>query len=275
MTPPPGSLFIDDVSADVIDDVIDDLGDDDADAEGRGVVRVLTLSQPARKNALTPAMLAALIDALPRAPSSSRQPIRAVVLQGAGLTFSSGFDLGALDERERARGVDPITPAADALEACPVPVIAAVEGDCWGGAVELCLAAQLRVASSTATFCVPAVRLGLVYPVSGLRRFRRVLGGNAERVLIGGVPFAAIDARRWGLIHDVVDDARAHALALARSIAGHAPLAVSGTLQALRAVDAGDLAAAEAARQPALQSKDLLEGLLAHKEKRPPVFGGR
>ncbi len=239
------------------------------------VVRVVTLSQPARKNALSPAMLAALAAALPTTPAGPGQPVRAVVLQGDGGLFSSGFDLGALDDDERARGVDPITAAASALQRCPVPVVAAVDGVCVGGAVELMAACAIRVAATSTTLAVPATRLGLVYPASGLARFRAVLGRHAERVLVSGAPFSAADARAWGLVDDVVDDARAHAHKLAVAIAHNAPLAVAGTLAALRAIDIDDHAAVEAARRPALHSADLGEGLAAAKEKRPPVFGGR
>jgi enoyl-CoA hydratase/carnithine racemase len=240
-----------------------------------GAVRVLTLTQPARRNALTPAMLTALQDALPAAPASPSQPIRVVILEGSSGVFSAGFDLGALDEAERARGVDPITPAADAIAACPVPVIAAVDGHCHGGAVELCAACPIVVAQGQTRFSVPAVRLGLVYPAAGLARFRRRLGPAAERVLLTGAGFSADDARAWGLVHDVVEDARASARLLADAIAQAAPIAVAGTLSALRAVDAADDGVVTAARAHALASDDFREGLRAWKEKRPPTFGGR
>jgi len=240
-----------------------------------GAVRVLTLAQPARRNALTPAMLSALRAALPTAPASPDQPLRVVIVEGADGVFSAGFDLEALDEVERARGVDPITPAADAIAACPVPVIAAVDGHCHGGAVELCAACPIVVAARGTRFSVPAVRLGLVYPAAGLRRFRRRLGAAAERVLLTGHAFSADDARAWGLVHDVVDDARAAARLLADTIAAAAPIAVAGTLAALRAIDDGDDDAIAAARVRALASDDFREGLLAWKQKRPPVFGGR
>ncbi|HEY1098757.1 MAG TPA: enoyl-CoA hydratase/isomerase family protein, partial [Myxococcota bacterium] len=171
------------------------------------VVRVLTLDHVARRNALTPELLAAIPAALPSSSASPTQPIRAVILEGAASTFSSGFDLRAIDG-EKHTGVDPITVAADAIAACPVPVVAAVEGACRGGAVELLAACHVRVAAADATFAVPAVHLGLVYPTSGLRRFRRVLGAAAERVLLVGRAFSAADARGWGLVHDVVADAR-------------------------------------------------------------------
>ncbi len=238
-------------------------------------IRILTLHHPAKKNALTRDMLARLPTLLPTSHASPTQPIRAVIIEGYGATFSSGFDLAALND-ERKSGVDPIAVAADAIAACPVAVIAAVDGDCYGGAVELVAACSIRVSSSAVRFAVPAVRLGLVYPASGLRRFRRVLGTNTERVLLSGSPFFADDARAWGLVHDVVIDARAHARSVAADIAAAAPLAVAGTLEALRAIDANaadDVIAA--IRQRALDSDDLAEGVIAVKEKRPAIFAGR
>ena len=239
------------------------------------VVRIVTVDNAARRNALTRPMLASLTALLPARAAGPGQPVRAVVVEGAGATFSSGFDLGSLDDDERARGVDPIAPAADALQRCPVPVVAAVDGFCMGGAVELVCACAVRVASQAATFSVPAAKLGLVYPAGGLMRFRATLGQNAERVLVVARPFSADDARAWGLVHDVVDDARVHARALAGAIAENAPLAVTGTLAALRAIDAGDPAAVDDARRRALESADLLEGIAAAQSKRPPRFGGR
>lgn len=243
------------------------------DASNPGVVvRTITLQNPTKKNALTPSMLAELQQAL-RQPNDDG--VRAIVLCGAGDTFSSGFDLSALDDDERARGVDPITAAADAIEASDVPVVVAVDGSCYGGAVEVCCAAAVRVASTSARFCVPAVKLGLVYPAGGLARLRRTLGRNSERVLLTGLPFSADDARAWGLIHDVVDDARSHARAIARAIADAAPIAVRGTVRALRAIDRDDAASVEEARAAALNSEDLVEGVVAAREKRPPKFQGR
>jgi enoyl-CoA hydratase len=238
------------------------------------VVRTLTLSAPAKKNALTHSMLAALKRALPTTPAGTHQPVRAVVLQGAAGSFSSGFDLSALDDDERARGIDPIGSAADALERCLVPVVAAVDGCCMGGAVELASACALRIAASSTSFCVPATRLGLVYPTSGLARLQAILGPHSARVMAFAMPFAAVQAQMWGLIHEVVDDARSEAAKRAREIAGCAPLAVSGTLAALKALQRGDRDGAERLRVPSLRSTDLAVGIEAARKKMPPIFGG-
>jgi enoyl-CoA hydratase/carnithine racemase len=243
------------------DDVLDD-----------GVlIRTLTLSHPEKRGALTRPLLAALVDAIAAAADDD---VRALVLVGAGGSFSSGFDLTSLDDHEQARGVDPITDAATAICASAVPVVVAVDGVCYGGAVELACAAAVRVAARTARFCVPAVKLGLVYPAGGLRLFRRTLGRNAERVLLTGAPFSADDARAWGLVHDVVDDARAHAARIAADIARAAPLAVRGTARALAAIDVDDDATVDAVRAAALASADLAEGVAAAQTKRAPKFRG-
>jgi enoyl-CoA hydratase/carnithine racemase len=236
-------------------------------------VRVVTIANEARRNALTPTLLTSLAAAF-----AVTDDVRAVVLQGAGDTFSAGFDLRAIDD-ERSRGVDPIGAAADAISTCSVPVIAAVDGACFGGAVELLAACHVRMCAASTTFAVPAVRLGLVYPVGGLRRFRRVLGTNAERVLLIGRPFGAPQAAAWGLIHDVIGpdrNVRDAASALALDLAAAAPLAVRGTLEALRAIDGGARSdVVEAHRVAALGSADLREGTRAANEKRPPKFEGR
>ncbi len=233
------------------------------------VVRVLTMSHPKKKNALTRSLLSALTTAL---SASSLGDARCVLLVGADNCFSAGFDLTALDG-ERDSGVDPIGGAASAIEACALPVVAGIDGVCFGGAVELAAACAVRVAAASTTFGIPAVKLGLVYPASGLFRFRRALGRHAERVLLTGFPFTAPQALMWGLIDDVGE--RAGALAVARTIASAAPLAVKGTRAALAAVDADVAIAVEAARAEALASADLVEGVAAAKEKRPAKFAGR
>jgi enoyl-CoA hydratase/carnithine racemase len=245
---------------------------DDAAAPGGGVIRTIRLNRPEKRNALNPALLAALTSALPTTPASATQPIRVVVVCGAGDCFSAGFDIEALDDDERARGIDPIGPTAAAIADCPVPVIAAIVGHCHGGAVELAAACHIVTAQGSCRFSIPAVRLGLVYPGSGLKRLRRRLGAAAERVLLTGMTFSASDAHAWGLVHDVEHDALAAAITIAEAIALASPVAVSGTLRALRAVDDNDDAALAAARADALDSADVVEGVAAAKEKRPPRF---
>ncbi len=130
--------------------------------DDEGGVRTLTLSNPRKRNALTRGLLADLEGALPSSPAGPDQAVRVVVLRGdpAGGAFSAGYDIGAIDEGERDAGLDPIRAPADALEACPVPVLAALEGPAFGGALELALAFGARavgdctdVATRTVSSC--------------------------------------------------------------------------------------------------------------------------
>jgi len=238
--------------------------------DDRAGVRILTLSQPARRNALTPVMLGALVDAVTHVGDA-----RAVVLIGEGAVFSAGFDLTAITEDVRAQGVDPIGDAAAAISACRVPVIAGVVGECHGGAVELCAACHVVVAAPSARFSIPAVRLGLVYPARGLVRLAARLGPAAARVAVTGAPFSSVDAARWGLVQELEEDATSRAHALAAACASAAPLAVAGTLAALRDIAAGAVDDIERHRAPALGSADLAEGIAAARARRPPTFTGR
>lgn len=251
-----------------------------------GAVRTLSLSNPQKRNALTRGLLDALVRELPSEAPSPSQPIRAVILRGdpVGRAFSSGFDITAIDAEERERGLDPIGAAADALEACAVPVIAAIDGPAFGGGLEIALACHLRVVSSGARLSMPPAKLGVVYSSSGLMRFLRALSpSQAMRIFLTGEVLSAEEAARIGLVDEVVGEGRAHerAAELARAMAGNAPLSVVGMLDAIRRLsrpggpDADDLMAVEAIRQRALASDDLQEGVRAFVEKRPPRFQGR
>ncbi|MCC7070674.1 MAG: enoyl-CoA hydratase/isomerase family protein [Deltaproteobacteria bacterium] len=254
--------------------------------EDVGAIRVLTIANPQKRNALTRATLDELCAALPRAPASEAQPIRALILRGdpAGKCFSAGYDISAIDEAEKDAGLDPIRAPADALEACPVPVIAAIEDACMGGAFEIAMACTLRVASTTAKLAMPPARLGLVYSASGLQRFVRAASpSTVQRLFLTGERLGGAEAQRKGLVDLAVEPGGAfdEARAIAEQIAANAPLAVAGLLDAIRRVarpggpSDADLEAIDTARRRTVGSADLAEGVAAFLEKRAPVFRGR
>jgi enoyl-CoA hydratase/carnithine racemase len=255
--------------------------------EDRGGVRYVTMANPTRRNALTRAMLSELRDAFVLSgvedSDANASQIRTVVLRGdpEGKAFSAGFDIRTIDDSERARGLDPIHEPATAIEECPVPTIALIDGAAFGGALEIAMACTIRVAGSTAKFGMPPAKLGLVYSATGLNRFLlHLTPGQASRVFLSGDSFDAKEARAIGLVDMLADQPGEMVESMARAICENAPIATSGMLDAIRRLskpggaDASDLAEIERNRRKSLFSQDLLEGVLAFKEKRKPAFRG-
>ncbi|HEY2916252.1 MAG TPA: enoyl-CoA hydratase/isomerase family protein [Candidatus Limnocylindrales bacterium] len=249
--------------------------------ERDGPIGWIVLDRPERRNAIDRATRAALAEAA--ASLESDDDVRVVVLTGEGSAFCTGTDL-----REPPLPDAP-PPAADgtprisaALESLTKPVIASVNGPAAGGGFELVLAADLRVAASTATFALPEVRVGSLPGSGGTQRlFDAVPQALAWRMLLTGQSIDADEALRVGLVSDVVDPERLRPLAaeLAASIAANAPLSVRAAVLAGRQASA-------AGKQPGLAleralwallatTDDRAEGRAAFRERRPPAFRGR
>jgi enoyl-CoA hydratase/carnithine racemase len=230
-------------------------------------------------------MLSSLAEAL---QADSLGDARAVVLTGAGdRNFSGGVDLQARDGDALTDAVRTgerlLGRAAAAVEGCPVPVVCALNGNAFGGALEIAMAADWRLASRGARFGMPPARLGWVYAAEGIQRFVRVAGAPATRELfLTGRPIDAERARQIGIVNRVVDRLELLGLAIAdaQAIASNGPIAIAGMRSVIRAIDdgvapseAGEIA--ERWRQRAFQSEDIEEGLRAFREKRDPEFTGR
>lgn len=246
--------------------------------EQAGPTLVLSISNPPRANAVDPGIL----DALCRHVQAPEPGVRAVILTGAGARhFSAGLDLGgteghALAERLRA-GEAVLGRTAAAIAACPVPVVAAVNGAAFGGALELAIACDWRIASTDARFGMPAARLGVVYAPEGIARFVACMGpARARQLFLTGRPVPAARALQMGLVDEVVEPAELmdRARESAHDIALASPLAVAGTRAAVAAivgaVRPGDAAVIEDWRTRAYASEEFAEGLSAFRERRPP-----
>lgn len=238
-----------------------------------GALAILTLANPTKKNALDPPVLDALVDALGTLGASDA---RAVVLTAEGDVFSSGYDLGALED---GRGPAPLERAVRAIVDGALPVVAALPGLAIGGGCELACACDLRVAHPGVVLQMPPVRLGLVYPAAGLRRFVALIGSSRTRELfLTGERVPAERALAWGLIDRVVpaEAVRATALDLARSISRGAPAAIAGTRRLLAALEAPLPPALEEELEQvvraAFASDEAKEARAAFRERRAPSF---
>jgi enoyl-CoA hydratase/carnithine racemase len=252
------------------------------DEPAEGIVR-LTISNPAKRNALDHPILDALSDAV-----REHRRARCLILTGAGGMFSAGYDIGDIPDdvfAERAERLvaHPFTAALDALEACEAPTVAALPGHTIGGGLEMALCCDFRIAASGILLGMPPAKLGLVYSHTGLRRFVQAIGAPRTRELfLLGRNVDAATAMAWGLVTRVADDVGEAALQLALELAGNAPLSVRGNKRVLRELLAADVrldAEVEreliALREASFASQDMREGVRAFAEKRAPRWQGR
>lgn len=253
-------------------------------AEDRGSVRVLTLDNPAKRNAIDFGSLAEFSLAC---AAAARDRVRCLVVRGAGdQAFSAGFDLDAMDAGDGDRPDLAVERAMEALEAVPCPTIAFLNGSAFGGGCELAVTCDLRVARAGVSLGMPPARLGVVYAAAGLRRFLALVGPSRTReMFFTGRPVEAEAALAWGLVNRVVPAERAEAevMALAEEVAHNAPLAVQGMKRILRLLEAShergltepERLEISDLRTRAFQSADLAEGRAAFRDRRPPRFRGQ
>jgi enoyl-CoA hydratase/carnithine racemase len=243
-----------------------------------GGVRVVTLSNPGRKNALDGVMLDQLAEAF-----DTSDGVRVFLLRGDGEgVFSAGWDLNDLSSyAPEARLPDEhLTDVLDRIAAHPAPSVAVIDGPAFGAACELSVVCDVRVGSANAVFSMPPARLGVVYSLQGLSRFRERLGDATTRYLfLTGRRVGAEEALRRNLLDVCVDRPREAALELCVELAGLAPLAMEGLKQGLRLLERNggsdeERAAFQALRRRSFNSADANEGRLAILEKRKPVFRG-
>ncbi len=257
------------------------------DEPAAGVTR-LTISNPAKRNALDHPILDAVTATLKRLAED--QATRCVIVTGAHGMFSAGYDIGEIpdeefEERAEALVAHPFTEAIEALEAFPLPTLAALGGHTIGGGLELALACDLRVAAAPIKLGMPPAKLGLVYSHTGLRLFIDSIGAPRTRELfLLGRNIDADTALLWGLVNRVCAEGELEAttLELAGEMAANAPLSQRGNKRVIR-----ELLQAGAELDPELEqllielrrasfsSQDMREGVRAFGERRTPRWQGR
>ena len=238
---------------------------------GEHDVLTLTLNRPERRNALDPELLIALAESL----DSHGDRARAVILRGAGVdAFSAGYDLSRLTGTPADLEADRfIGEAVYALRQCPAPVIARLQGHCYGAGVELALNCDLRIASPTLRMSVPAVSLGVVYRYQFVARLVQTCGiARAADLLLAMPELDAESAMRWGLITEVSDDIDDRVTAVAHRLATSPRDAVHGTKASLnllerRGIAGEDLLQAQQLRAAAAASPERKEAVRRRQKK--------
>ena len=224
--------------------------------------------------------------------------VRCAIVRGEGGQFSYGLDLKgmiselgplimgeslALQRTKLLRLIGELQGAFEAVSRCRVPVIAAIEGWCIGGGVDLITACDVRLAAESARFSVREVKVAMVADLGSLQRLPRIVGdGHARELALTGKDIDAARALRIGLVNDVLHTPDAlldAARSMALEIAGNPPLVVSGIKAVMN--DCAGKSVAEGLRHVALwnsaflQSQDLGEAFAAFAGKRPAKFEGR
>jgi enoyl-CoA hydratase/carnithine racemase len=231
-------------------------------------VACLTLNRAANRNALSGTLLCALYDALLAQTSSNAC---AVIITGAGDVFSAGGDFTELTGTIDDLSVDDrITKVTDQIRALPIPVIAAVNGPCLGGAVDIALSCDVRIASENAWFQIPATRLGLLYNPASVRHMVQAYGKDLVfRLLVMGERFDADSALSAGLVASVVQTGGVHeaALSMAGQTGGNLRDAVAASKALLNAIgsEAFDAAYWEQIRRELLSSESREKAISAAK----------
>ncbi|MCC9205983.1 crotonase/enoyl-CoA hydratase family protein [Arthrobacter sp. zg-Y769] len=257
-----------------------------------GVAEVQLIG-PSKGNAMGPDFwteLPTVFDAL-----STDDAVRSVLLYGSGGNFSYGLDLpamaplfapllaaGGMDAKLREgfrRQIKDLQDAVTSLVRCAKPVIAAVDGWCVGGAIDVIAAADIRISSRTARFSVREVRVAIVADLGSLQRLPAIIGEGATRQLaLTGEDFDADRAASLGLVTELADDVVARGRELAAQVAANPPLVVQGVKQIMnrrtQAQVQDGLDYVQVWNTAFLASRDFGEATAAFAERRPPVYRG-
>ena len=247
----------------------------------------IVLNRPDKRNAISAEMFRQFDAAVTRA---NRTPdLRAVIIRGAGDSFSAGIDVSALlglaeshgpHWQQRMRAItDEFQGVLNRLERLELPTIALLHGHCLGLALELALACDLRLAAEGTALGLPETLLGIIPDVGGTTRLTRLVGpARAKELIFTGRRIDAAQAERWGIVNGVVahEGLMAAGDALAAEIAAAAPLAVGmakRVIDGLADIDRGLMLEGWAQSQ-LFGTQDFMEGAQAFMMRRKPAWKG-
>ncbi|WP_371499711.1 enoyl-CoA hydratase/isomerase family protein [Kitasatospora sp. NBC_00374] len=255
-----------------------DTGVDGLRAQVDGAVATVLLDRPERRNAVTLAMWRGLPRVLERL--AAHPDVRALLLTGAGGTFSAGADITELTgvyadpARADAYHADNVA-AEEALAAFPHPTLAVVHGACVGGGCQLAVACDLRFAAEDARFGITPAKLGVVYPAVPTVRLARLVGpARAKYLLFSGELVSAGRAERYGLVEEVLPagELDARAVEFARLLARRSPQTIGAVKSALAVPPEQAGPAVAPWERKSRLAPDVREGLAAFLERREAQF---
>lgn len=251
--------------------------------EKEGVIATVTLSNPGKLNALNVAMWTALRQTF--AALSMDDSLRCVVVCGDAHNFAAGADV---DEFSTVRSTmeqgmryhrETIAGALQAIAHCTHPTVAAIEGVCVGGGLEIASACDIRIASVHSRFGIPINRLGFPLAPGELEHFLQLVSkATALEILLEGRVFDAAEAKEKGLVNRLVEDVPAAAHETALRIAQGAPLAARMNKKLVHRLASLPASLTESELRDAfsfLDSHDYREGVQSFLDKRKPEFTGK
>jgi enoyl-CoA hydratase/carnithine racemase len=238
-------------------------------------IATLSFDNPARRNALGATELAAIDAALDALEPATRVLL---ITSSDDRIFCAGADLSQI--LEGVISGDRFQSVTNRIAALPIPTIAVLTGNVFGGGAELALSCDFRIGRTGMLLRIPAAAIGLCYPVEGVERLTRRLGPNlCKRLLVAAETFSSEQLLAHQLLDSVhsADEVRAAAQAYAETLLKLAPLSVSTMLDLIRQIEVGTYARADAEvrAKHCADSEDLQEGIRAQREKRTPLFHGR
>lgn len=258
------------------------------EVEKKDKVLTIVLNRPEKRNALTPDMLIRIYQTLDT--HSKKDEVRAVIIRGAGdSAFSSGYDISVIpthispELKELLDKKSPFDLAIESIVNYPYPVIAMINGNAFGGACDLAVSCDIRIAADDIKMGMVPAKLGIVYFPSGIQRVIRTVGWpHAKEMFYTGRTYGAVTLKEMGMLDHVVtrEKLAAFTLDFAKEISDNAPLAVKGMKRIFNLIaesqQLDETAIQEATDwvEKAFKSNDLKEGQAAFLEKRKPLFKG-